>query len=121
MVKCGIDLLRTSRLADVNPSIRARFVRRVFTETELNQANDDNETLSGIFSAKEAVSKALGTGIGKVAWKDIEIIHLPSGEPTVVLRGAALQVAQSKGLESWSISITHEGGIAAAVAVAMSS
>ena len=87
MIKCGIDLLRTSRLAEINPAIRARFIRRVYTETEIAQARGDNDTLSGIFSAKEAVSKALGTGIGKVTWQDIEILHASSGEPAVWLHG----------------------------------
>ncbi len=121
MIRCGIDLLRTSRLAEVNPAIRARFVKRVFTEVEIAQARDDNETLSGLFSAKEAVSKALGTGIGKVAWQDIEIVHAQNGEPKVVLHGFAADVAKLKGLDEWSVSITHEGGMAAAVAVAQSS
>ncbi|HOT99332.1 MAG TPA: holo-ACP synthase [Anaerolineaceae bacterium] len=120
MIKCGIDLLRISRLADVNPAIRARFMRRVYTETELAQAQGENDMLSGIFTAKEAVSKALGTGIGKVAWQDIEILHAPSGEPSVFLHGVALEVAQAKGLDEWAVSITHEGGMAAAVAVAKS-
>lgn len=118
MIKCGIDLIRISRLAEVNPAIKARFIRRVYTTAEIAQAQGDNDTLSGIFAAKEAVSKALGTGIGKVAWQDIEILHALSGEPAVFLHGAALEVAQIKRLEEWSVSITHEGGIAAAVAVA---
>lgn len=120
MIKCGIDLLRTSRLANVDPAIRARFIRRVYTETEIAQAQDDDETLSGVFAAKEAVSKALGTGIGKVSWQEIEILHAPSGEPSVLLHGVAFEVAQAKGLTQWSVSITHEGGMAAAIAVAQS-
>ncbi len=120
MIKCGIDLLRTSRLSEINPAIRARFIRRVYTETEIAQARGDNDTLSGIFAAKEAVSKALGTGIGKVAWQEIEILHATNGEPSVLLHGEALEVAQAKGLNEWSVSITHEGGMAAAVAVAQS-
>ena len=119
MIKTGIDLIRTTRLAEVNPTIRERFIQRVFTQEEQNQARDDNETLSGIFAAKEAVSKALGTGIGKVAWQDIEILHEWNGEPLVHLHGNALLVAQNKGLKHWSVSITHDGGMAAAVAVAI--
>ena len=119
MIKTGIDLIRTNRLADVSPPIRERFVRRVFTQAEQAQAKDDNETLSGIFAAKEAVSKVLGTGIGKVAWQDIEILHEWTGEPLVHLHGNALLVAEKKGLKHWSVSITHDGGLAAAVAVAL--
>lgn len=119
MIKSGIDLIRTNRLADINPAIRERFIKRVFTPTEQEQARGDLESLSGIFAAKEAVSKVLGTGIGKVSWQDIEIIHVPSGEPLVHLHGEASQVAEQKGLRHWSVSITHDGGLAAAVAVAI--
>ncbi len=119
MIKTGIDLIRTNRLAEVNPAIRERFIKRVFTPTEQEQARGDLESLSGIFAAKEAVSKVLGTGIGKVSWQDIEIIHAPSGEPLVHLHGEASQVARERGLRHWSVSITHDGGLAAAVAVAI--
>ena len=119
MIKTGIDLIRTNRLAEVDPAIRERFIKRVFTPTEQEQARGDLESLSGIFAAKEAVSKVLGTGIGKVAWQEIEIIHAPSGEPSVQLHGKASEVAQQKGLRHWSVSITHDGGLAAAVAVAI--
>lgn len=119
MIKSGIDLIRTNRLAEVNPLIRRRFIQRVFTQAEQAQAKDDNESLSGLFAAKEAVSKALGTGIGKVAWQDIEILHEWTGEPSVHLHGNALLVAEKKGLRQWSVSITHDGGLAAAVAVAI--
>lgn len=119
MIKTGIDLIRTNRLAEVDPAIRERFIKRVFTPTEQEQSGGDIESLSGIFAAKEAVSKVLGTGIGKVAWQEIEIIHAPSGEPSVQLHGKASEVAQQKGLRHWSVSITHDGGLAAAVAVAI--
>lgn len=119
MIKTGIDLIRTNRLAEVDPAIRERFIKRVFTPTEQEQSGGDIESLSGIFAAKEAISKVLGTGIGKVAWQEIEIIHAPSGEPSVQLHGKASEVAQQKGLRHWSVSITHDGGLAAAVAVAI--
>ena len=75
--------------------------------------------LSGLFAAKEAVSKALGTGIGVVHWRDIEIIHLPTGQPTVQLHGMAAKVAQELGLSQWSVSISHDRNKAVAVAVAL--
>ena len=76
------------------------------------------EALAGVFAAKEAVCKALGTGIGKVHWQDIEIIHAYSGEPEVRLHGTANEVAAARHLSEWAVSITHDGGIAMAVAVA---
>ena len=118
MIKCGVDIVRVNRLAEINPKIRARFIERVFTEREQAQMHDNNEGLSGLFAVKEAVSKALGTGIGKVAWRDIEIVHLPTGEPTLTLHGYAKEIAHSKGLEEWAISISHDGGLAIAMVVA---
>ena len=119
MIKSGIDLVRTNRLAEVDPKIRERFLARFFTPAEQEQARGNFETLSGIFAAKEAVSKALGTGIGKVAWQDIEILHEPSGEPLLYLHNYANELAETKGLKQWSVSITHDGGMAAAVAIAI--
>ncbi len=119
MIKSGIDLVKTNRLAEVDPKIRERFLARVFTPAEQEQARGNFETLSGIFAAKEAVSKALGTGIGKVAWQDIEILHEPTGEPLLYLHNYAKELAEIKGLNHWSVSITHDGGMAAAVAVAI--
>ena len=118
MIKCGVDIVRVNRLAEIDPKIRARFIQRVFTEREQAQMRNNNEGLSGLFAVKEAVSKALGTGIGKVAWRDIEIVHLPTGEPTLTLHGYAKELAQSKGLEEWAISISHDGGLAIAMVVA---
>lgn len=120
MIKCGIDSIELERLKYLNPAIRERFLIRVFTPTELNQARDRNDFLTSLFAAKEAVSKALGTGIGLVAWKDIEIIHLPSGEPTVKLHGNALIIAEQKSLVDWSVSITHDRTKAVAVAIGSS-
>ncbi|MDY6872678.1 MAG: holo-ACP synthase [Chloroflexota bacterium] len=118
-LRSGIDTIEVSRLEEIRPAIRTRFIRRVYTDTEVAQARDRNDALSGIFAAKEAVSKALGTGIGFVPWRDIEIIHLPSGRPTVKLHGNAEAVAHELGLTEWSVSISHDRNKAIAMAVAM--
>ena len=118
-LRSGIDTIEISRLAEVRPAIRERFIQRVFTEIEAAQARDHNDDLSGVFAAKEAVSKALGTGIGFVHWRDIEIIHLPTGQPTVQLHGNAKLVADKLGLKEWSVSISHDRTKAIALAVAL--
>jgi len=122
MIKCGIDAVEIKRLDEINPAIRTRFIHRVYTPLEQAQLQGNTEALAGVFAAKEAVSKALGTGIGtgigKVHWQDIEIIHAYSGEPEVRLHGAANEVAAARHLSEWAVSITHDGGIAMAVAVA---
>jgi holo-[acyl-carrier protein] synthase len=118
-LRSGIDTIEISRLENLKPEVKKRFIQRVFTETEIVQARDRSDVLSGIFAAKEAVSKALGTGFGFVNWQDIEIIHLPSGQPSVVLHGNAIDVANQLGLTSWSVSISHDRNKAIAMAVAI--
>ena len=115
----GIDTIEIARLDEINPTIRERFIQRVFTPLEISQARDSNEFFGGLFAAKEAASKALGTGIGFVRWQDIEIRHLPTGQPTVILHGNGRAVAEKLGLDTWSVSISHDRNKAIAVAVAI--
>jgi holo-[acyl-carrier-protein] synthase len=117
-LRSGIDIIEISRLDTVNPAIRKRFIKRVFTNKEIAQAQDRTETLTGIFAAKEAVSKALGTGIGRVHWQDIEILHLPTGQPEVHLHGQAKIIADQLGIKAWSVSISHDRDKAVGLAVA---
>lgn len=119
ILRSGIDTIEIARLDTIRPEIRKRFIVRVYTFEELSQAQGRTESLSGLFAAKEAVSKALGTGIGKVRWQDIEIIHLPSGAPTVRLHGNAKIVAERLGLHTWSVSISHDRDKAIALAVSL--
>lgn len=118
-VRSGVDTIEISRLEGIQPSIRKRFIARVFTSREIDQAQDRTELFAGLFAAKEAVSKALGTGIGKVGWQDIEILHLESGQPIVQLHGTAKTVSDELGLVSWSVSISHDYSKAIAIAVAI--
>ena len=119
ILRTGIDLIEISRLEELNPSIRQRFLERVFTPMELQQIGTSIPSLTGRFAAKEAVAKALGTGIGVISWQEIEIIRGPEGEPILTLSGHALEISRDLGLETWSISITHNRTTAAAVAVAI--
>lgn len=119
IVRSGIDTIEISRLDEIRPEIRSRFIQRVFTQKEISQARDRDDVLSGLFAAKEAVSKALGTGIGYVAWQDIEILHLNTGQPIVHLHGHATIIADRLGLKDWSVSISHDRNKAIALAVAI--
>lgn len=121
MLRCGIDLVNIARLEAISPAILNRFIRRIYTEVEQAQSKGNIEQLAGLFAAKEAASKALGTGIGKVAWQDIEVLHKLSGEPTIHLHGNAKKVAEHLGLEEWAVSISNENGMAIASVVAMGS
>jgi holo-[acyl-carrier protein] synthase len=119
LLRSGVDLVDIQRLSGLDPAIRERFLRRVYTPRELDTCNGSFESLAGRFAAKEAVAKALGVGIGKVGWQDIEILASASGEPVLLLHGAAQVIAEQLGLENWSVSISHTRTQAIALAVAL--
>jgi len=119
IVRSGIDTIEISRLETIRDPIRKRFIARVYTPQEITQAHDRNDILAGLFAAKEAVSKALGTGIGRVHWQDIEILHLDTGQPVVHLHGHAEIIAKDLGLTEWAVSISHDRSKAVSVAVAI--
>lgn len=119
ILRTGVDVIEISRLEQVNPAIRKRFLQRVYTPLELEQVGDSYASLSGRFAVKEAVSKALGTGIGRVRWQDIEVRRGPAGAPELHLHGNARLVADMLGLTTWSVSITHDRTQAIAFVVAL--
>lgn len=119
ILRTGVDIVEIERLGQINPAIRARFIQRVFTEAEQALTRGSYASLSGRFAAKEAVSKALGTGIGAVNWRDIEILRGPAGEPLLHLHRKAREVAEALGLQTWSVSISHGKTHAVALAVAI--
>ncbi len=95
----GIDLCDTRRIARVLDRFGERFLHRVFTAGERDRAfrrQDPAPVLARRWAAKEATAKALGTGIGRNAgWREIEIVNLPSGRPTLSLTGAAARCLAS--------------------------
>lgn len=121
LLRTGIDLIEIDRLQDLAPAIRQRFLQRVFTPLEQAICADSFPSLAGRFAAKEAVAKALGTGIGSIGWQSIEIGRAANGEPELHLHGAAAEQAAILHLTTWSISITHSRSHAAAIAVAIGS
>jgi holo-[acyl-carrier protein] synthase len=119
MLRTGIDLIEIARFAEAAARHGQRLLQRVFTPTELADCKDNMASLAARFAAKEAVSKALGTGIGPVAWREIEVLRGPAREPLLCLHGAAAQKAAELGLVTWSVSLSHSGGVAVAMAVAV--
>ena len=117
VLKTGIDLIEVDRFRSQRPEIRKRFIDRVYTEAEKEYCRDNDQHLAGRFAAKEAVAKALGSGIGDIGWQEIEILNDEMGAPVLHLHGNAAERAEQMGLRLWSVSITHLKEYAAAVAV----
>lgn len=112
MIALGTDILKVDRIEGVVNRLGDRFVRRILTEVEREEYASSalpNRLLAKRFAAKEAVAKALGTGIGRgVSWQDIRIDHDEMGAPQVVLSGGAEQVASTRGGSSMLLSISDE-------------
>jgi holo-[acyl-carrier protein] synthase len=120
-LRSGVDLVEVERFSLAIERHGERFLRRIFTAAELADCANKPASLAARFAAKEAVSKALGTGIGPVAWTEIEVGRGPSREPVLRLHGAARELAQRLGLDEWSLSLSHTDALAIAFVAAQSS
>ena len=100
----GVDLIEIARIKEVMARHGKHYLERVFTPAELEQFGKRAESLAGRFAAKEAVSKALGCGIGEVTWKEIEILGDDQNAPVLTLHGTAEQ--QGKG--TWANDLVRE-------------
>ena len=114
----GIDAIEPARIALLVARWGERFLGRIFTPAERALTGNRPNSLAARFAAKEAVAKALGTGLGVVAWREIEVLANERGRPILVLHGAAADRAARLGLCHWSISLSHLAGLALAVVVA---
>ena len=114
----GIDACEIPRIAAALDRWGQRFLDRVYTPAEQRYCRGSAERLAGRFAAKEAVSKALGTGIRALRWKDIEILPNRYRRPTVYLYGKAAARAEAMGATWLSVSITHTDTLALAFVVA---
>ena len=121
MIGVGTDILRIARVDDVVARLGDRFVRRILTPTEREEfraSGQPNRLLAKRFAAKEAIAKALGTGIGRgVSWQDIQIEHNGDGAPLVRLSGGALATAQRRGAGRVELSLADESDYVVAFAV----
>jgi len=97
----GIDIIRVDRIVKALEKHGRRFPLRILTPAEDAYVRDRPENLAGRWAAKEAVSKVLGLGVRGVGWREIEVVRLPTGQPTVRLHDRALRRASSW---AWSAS-----------------
>jgi holo-[acyl-carrier protein] synthase len=117
----GMDIVETKRIAESIERFGDRFLHRVFLEGEVAYSRSmkfPHLHLAARFAAKEAISKAFGTGIGhEMGWRDLEIVREPGGAPRVVLHGRAEAFAKARGVQAVHVSLSHTAEYGAASAV----
>jgi holo-[acyl-carrier protein] synthase len=125
IVGVGVDAVDVARFRQVLDR-RPRFAQRCFTESERADATgsaDEAQSLAARFAAKEAVMKALGTGIGGFALTDVEVCRTTGkgatrNAPYLRLHGTAAELAGTRGAGTFHLSLTHTDGVAIAFVVA---
>ena len=119
----GVDVVECPRISLLLEHHGDRFLKRVFTPHELAYCRKHKETtqhLAGRFAAKEAVLKALGTGMrGRMKWTDVQIANDDLGKPEIVLSGESALVAERMGVAQVLVSISHTREHAVASAIAL--
>ncbi len=117
MLRTGIDLIEVSRVEEAITRHGERFLARIFTPAERATAGSRMPSFAARFAAKEAAAKALGTGLGEIAWSEIEVVNDEQRAPTLVLHGAALDRFNTLGGHEIAVSLSHSQGFAVAVVV----
>jgi holo-[acyl-carrier protein] synthase len=117
----GVDLAEVPRIKASIERFGQRFIQRIYTPGEIayvERKANRFERYAARFAAKEAGMKALGTGMrGGVRWKDLEVVNLPSGRPTLRLHGTTLAIAEHAGVRKINLSMTHTSEMALAFVI----
>lgn len=125
IVGLGVDVVEVDRIEAMLARHRTRFLTRVFTQGEVEHSKGRRaraQHLAARFACKEAVMKALGTGLSAgITWHDVEVVTEASGKPTLVLHGVAQRISRTQKIKRWTISLSHTRHHAVAVAIAQSS
>ncbi len=122
-IRVGLDLISVNTVAEtLRGSHREHYLARVYTEREVDDCRGPSgriepERLAARFAAKEATIKALPGAGEEVRLTTIEVCSEPSGEVRLELSGRAAELAREAGITELAISLTHEGGFAAATVV----
>ena len=113
----GIDIIEIDRIQNVLRKHPERFLRKIFTEYEINYCRGRATQLAARFASKEAAMKALGTGVRGVGWREVEVQRLRSGKPYIILHGRAKKRAGSMGIKKIELSISHSKNLATAMVI----
>jgi holo-[acyl-carrier protein] synthase len=117
----GVDIIEVARIQASYEKFGERFLKRVLRPDEIAYCLSHRSPapfLAARFAAKEAVSKAFGTGIGaQLSWQDIEVGRKESGEPFIVLHDGGKRLLETRGASKVHISLSHTQAHAAAIAI----
>ena len=114
----GVDIIEIERIEAVLRRYGERFLQRVYTRKERAYCRERVPELAARFAAKEAVSKALGTGMRGISWREMEILGDGRGKPLVYLHGRARARAEELGLSEFAVSLSHSQDYAVAFVMA---
>jgi len=124
IVGTGVDIIEVERVerALTRQATGTRFRARVFTDGEIayceSRGHPRYQSYAARFAAKEAVMKAMGTGWGRVAWKEIEVVRERGHAPTVRLHGKTAEFAHRRGIARFHLSLSHTATAAIAHVIA---
>jgi holo-[acyl-carrier protein] synthase len=105
-----VDVARFGQALDRTPALR----QRLFTEREQTLPL---RSLAARFAAKEALAKAMGSP-GGLVWRDAEVLRAEGGQPSLAVTGSVAAAAAGRGISTWHVSLSHDGGLATAMVVA---
>jgi holo-[acyl-carrier protein] synthase len=106
-MRIGVDIIEIIRIEEALDRFGNRFLERIFTTQEIEFYRSKVPSLAARFAGKEAVMKLLGTGIKGISWQEIEILKQSGGQPQVNLYGKARLKADSLGIKTINISLSH--------------
>ena len=110
-MRTGVDIVEIKRIERIIKKRREEFYKKIFTKKEIDyivSKNHSSKTVSGLFASKESVSKLIGSGIGRLNWKDIEVMHDKNGRPCININEKLESFLKELDLHSIDISISHE-------------
>lgn len=118
IVGVGIDACEVARVRKALERHGERFFLKICSPAELEMCGDHDRALflAGRFAVKEAFSKVLDGAHG-VRWHDVEVVRLPNGRPAMRLHDTAVERAAGFGVDTWHVSLSHDGGMAVAVVI----